>query len=87
MISDNKKNPTINAALIAAAQKAEHYEIATYGSLRDWAKQLQNEEAAKILDEILSEEKAADQKLTELAKTHCNLSAEIGEEQPMAKAA
>jgi ferritin-like metal-binding protein YciE len=89
MISDNKKNPTINAALIAAAQKAEHYEIATYGSLRDWAKQLQNEEAATILDQILSEEKAADQKLTELAKSHCNITAEIGEDtgQPLARAA
>ena len=89
MISDNKKNPTINAALIAAAQKAEHYEIASYGSLRDWAKQLQNEEAARVLDEILAEEKETDKKLTDLAKTHCNITAEIGEEtdRPMARAA
>jgi ferritin-like metal-binding protein YciE len=89
MISDNKKSPTINAALVAAAQKAEHYEIASYGSLRDWAKQLQNEEAANILDQILEEEKAADKKLTELAKTHCNITAEIGEdtERPLARAA
>lgn len=89
MISDNKKSPTINAALIAAAQKAEHYEIASYGTLRDWAKQLQNEEAAAILEQILEEEKNADQKLTGLAKTHCNITAEIGEEtgQPLARAA
>jgi ferritin-like metal-binding protein YciE len=88
-ISDNKKNPTINAALIAAAQKAEHYEIASYGTLRDWAKQLQNEEAAKILEEILEEEKAADKKLTDLAMTHCNVTAEIGEDtqRPLARAA
>lgn len=89
MISENKKNPTINAALIMAAQKAEHYEIASYGSLRDWARQLQNEDAAKIIEEILAEEKAADQKLTELAKTHSNVTAEVGEEmeRPLARAA
>lgn len=88
MIAENKKNPTINAALILAAQKAEHYEIASYGGLRDWAKQLQNDEAARILDEILAEEKGADKKLTELAKTHCNVTAEIGEEpERLAKAA
>jgi len=89
MISDNKKNPTINAALIAAAQKAEHYEIASYGTLRDWAKQLQNEEAVRLLDEILNEEKEADKKLTDLAKTHCNITAEISEEteRPLARAA
>lgn len=76
LISENKKSPTINAALIFGAQKAEHYEIASYGGLRDWAKLLGNEEAASILDEILDEEKAADAKLTELAETHCNPSAQ-----------
>jgi ferritin-like metal-binding protein YciE len=62
--SENKKSPTINAALIFAGQKAEHYEIASYGGLRDWAKLLGNEDAANILDEILDEEKAADAKLS-----------------------
>ena len=47
--SENKKSPTINAALIFAGQKAEHYEIASYGGLRDWAKLLGNEDAADIL--------------------------------------
>jgi ferritin-like metal-binding protein YciE len=73
--SENKKSPTINAALIFAGQKAEHYEIASYGGLRDWAKLLGNEDAANILDEILDEEKAADAKLSELAEEHCNESA------------
>src|ERR1700728_1408346 len=50
--SENKKSPAINAALIFAGQKAEHYEIASYGGLRDWAKLLGNEDAAHILDEI-----------------------------------
>jgi ferritin-like metal-binding protein YciE len=70
--SENKKSPTINAALIFAGQKAEHYEIASYGGLRDWSKLLGNEDAANILDEILDEEKAADAKLSELAEEYCN---------------
>ena len=78
--SDNKKEPTINAALIYAAQKAEHYEIASYGGLRDWARALDNEKAADLLDEILDEEKAADSKLTDLAEEHCNSAAKIGVE-------
>jgi ferritin-like metal-binding protein YciE len=81
--SENKKSPTINAALIFAGQKAEHYEIASYGGLRDWAKLLGNEDAANILEEILDEEKAADAKLSDLAEEHCNESANSGElEQP-----
>jgi ferritin-like metal-binding protein YciE len=73
--SENKKSPTINAALIFAGQKVEHYEIASYGGLRDWAKLLGNENAAGIIEEILQEEKAADDKLTELAEERCNESA------------
>ncbi len=75
--SDNKKSPTINAALIYAGQKAEHYEIASYGSLRDWARALDNEAAAELLDEILDEEKAADSKLTDLAEEDCNSAAKV----------
>ncbi len=80
--SENKKSPTINAALIFAGQKAEHYEIASYGGLRDWAKLLGNEDAANLLDEILDQEKAADAKLTELAEEHCNESANNGVKEP-----
>jgi len=79
--SENKKSPTINAALIFAGQKAEHYEIASYGSLRDWAKLLGNEDAANLLDEILDEEKAADAKLSELAEESCNESAKSSQAQ------
>lgn len=78
--SENKKSPTINAALIFAAQKAEHYEIASYGGLCNWAKLLGNEDAAEILHEILEEEKAADSKLTHLADSCCNQSAQEGGE-------
>ena len=77
--SENKKSSTINAALIFAGQKAEHYEIASYGGLRDWAKLLGNEDAANLLDEILDEEKAADAKLSELAEEYCNEAAKNGE--------
>jgi ferritin-like metal-binding protein YciE len=65
--SDNKGEPTINAALISAGQKVEHYEIASYGCLIEWAKLLKNAEAAELLGEILQEEKAADATLNELA--------------------
>jgi ferritin-like metal-binding protein YciE len=78
MISDNKKSPTINAALIFAGQKAEHYEIASYGGLRDWARALDNEGAADILDEILDQEKTADSKLTDIAEEDCNAAAKVG---------
>jgi ferritin-like metal-binding protein YciE len=84
--SENKKSPTINAALIFAGQKAEHYEIASYGGLRDWARLLGNEEAADILDEILDDEKAADTKLTELAEEACNDSANTSGNEKMEKA-
>jgi ferritin-like metal-binding protein YciE len=84
LISENKKSPTINAALVLGGQKAEHYEIATYGALREWAKQLQREDAARVLDSILTEEKAADAKLNKIALEQCNPAAKSGEEMRMA---
>jgi ferritin-like metal-binding protein YciE len=80
IISDNKGEQTINAALISAAQKVEHYEIASYGCLREWAEQLGNDRAAQILEEILEEEKAADEKLTVLARQCCNHTAQDGDQ-------
>jgi len=67
-----KGSPAINAALIAAAQKVEHYEIASYGCLHEWAGLLANEQAAGLLEEILAEEKAADETLTGLARASSN---------------
>jgi ferritin-like metal-binding protein YciE len=75
---DNKGQPTLNAALISAAQKVEHYEIASYGCLHEWAGLLDNEEAAEILAEILGQEKGADEKLTAIARDACNPQAEEG---------
>lgn len=73
-----KGSPAINAALISAAQKVEHYEIASYGCLHEWAGLLGNETAAGLLEAILKEEKAADQSLTELARAGNNAEA-LGE--------
>ncbi len=69
---DFKGSPAIDAALVCAAQKIEHYEIAAYGCLHEWARLLGNDEAADLLLEILEEEKLADAALTELARTVCN---------------
>ncbi len=66
--ADFKGSPAINAALISAAQKVEHYEMASYGCLHEWAGLLGNEEAAVLLEEILDEEKAANELLTQLAR-------------------
>jgi ferritin-like metal-binding protein YciE len=74
----NKGWPVLNAALISVAQKLEHYEIATYGCLRGWAKLLGNEEAAGLLQEVLVEEKAANHALSELARSRTNIEA-LGE--------
>ena len=67
-----KGSPAIDAALISAAQKVEHYEMASYGCLHEWAGVLGNEEAAGLLQEILEEEEGADETLTELARGSCN---------------
>jgi len=61
-----------DAGLIAAAQKVEHYEIALYGSLCAFAKQLGHHEAARLLHETLEEEKRTDEKLTQLAERGIN---------------
>jgi ferritin-like metal-binding protein YciE len=67
-----KGSPAINAAIISAGQKVEHYETASYGCLHEWATLLGNEDAASILEEILNEEKAANETLTKLARSSSN---------------
>ncbi|HMS67865.1 MAG TPA: ferritin-like domain-containing protein [Saprospiraceae bacterium] len=64
-----------DAGIISAAQKVEHYEIATYGTLRQFAKTLGLTEAAKLLEETLKEERAADEKLTVVATSAINVEA------------
>jgi ferritin-like metal-binding protein YciE len=70
--SEFKGSPACDAALISAAQKVEHYEIASYGCLQEWAELLGNEEASGLLQELLDNEKAANETLTELARASCN---------------
>jgi ferritin-like metal-binding protein YciE len=65
----------LNAALASAAQAVEHYEIARYGTLIAWAKQLGRDDCASVLAETLEEEKAADEKLTEVAESRVNMEA------------
>ncbi len=61
-----------DAAIIAAAQRVEHYEISGYGSVRNFARRLGREDIAKLLQQTLDEEKNADKKLTEVAEQSVN---------------
>jgi ferritin-like metal-binding protein YciE len=61
-----------NAAIISAAQRIEHYEIAVYGTARVYARMIGEDEAAVLLEESLAEEKNSDSKLTEIAERHVN---------------
>src|SRR5439155_12606011 len=72
--------PVRDAGLIAAAQKVEHYEIASYGSARTHAELLGNDDAAQLLEQTLDEEKETDEKLTELAQS-INAEAEGAEDE------
>jgi ferritin-like metal-binding protein YciE len=76
MISMNAEPMVMDAGLIAAAQRVEHYEIAGYGCLHTWARQLNNHQAADTIEQILREEKDADQKLTQIAEGMVNLAAQ-----------
>ena len=68
----------LDAALTAAAQAVEHYEISRYGTLIAWAKQLGHTDSAALFAETLAEERATDEKLTQLAEGRINASAEAG---------
>ena len=76
LLHEQKGKASLDAAIIAAAQKAEHYEIASYGTVRAWAQQMGHEDAINLLTATLEEEKAADGKLTEIAAAAANEEAE-----------
>lgn len=80
-MEETEEGPMRDAAIIASAQKVEHYEISAYGTLRTYAETLGLDEAVTILDTTLSEEKSTDVKLTELAVTNINLLAASEPEQ------
>lgn len=71
-VEDFEKGPVLDAALIACMQAVDHYEIARYGTMISWAKQLGLTEAADLLQETLDEEKANDGLLTEIAERASN---------------
>lgn len=74
-ISESEQGPVLDAGLIAAAQRVEHYETAVYGSLKTWAEQLGDQQSVRLLEQTLNEEKEADRKLTEIAQSRVNAQA------------
>ena len=76
LLQEQKGKSSLDAAIIAAGQKVEHYEIASYGTVRSWAEQMGHEDAVELLKATLEEESAADQKLTEIAESLANETAE-----------
>ena len=75
--SDVDDKQVLDAALAAAAQAVEHYEMSRYGTLVAWAKQLGRADCASVLEQTLKEEKAADQKLTKIAESQLNQQAAV----------
>ena len=75
LIKEKSEASVLDAGLIGAAQKVEHYEIASYGTLRTFAETLGETEAVQLLQATLDEEKATDQKLSELATSVINIEA------------
>ena len=75
MMEEEGEPQVVDAALISAAQKVEHYEIAAYGCLRTYAELLGFSEAAQLLQQNLQEEEAADKKLTQLGESGINQAA------------
>jgi ferritin-like metal-binding protein YciE len=78
IMEEDLDDATMDACLIAAGQRAEHYEMAAYGTLVAWAQAMGHRDAAKLLQKTLDEEKAADAKLTEIAEGGVNASAAAG---------
>lgn len=76
LLEEDLPEEVLDAALIGAAQKVEHYEIAGYGTLVTFARQLGHTDAERLLQQSLDEEKETDQKLTELAESGINAAAE-----------
>lgn len=81
LMEEDADEDVMDAGLIAAAQKVEHYEIATYGTLRTYAETLGFDEQADLLQETLDEEKDTDENLTELAVSCVNIEAAEDEEE------
>lgn len=81
IMEEDAEDAVMDAGIIAAAQKVEHYEIASYGTVRTWARLCGEDEAAELLQETLDEEGEADKRLTELAESFVNPEAESDDEE------
>ena len=75
LLEEHSESPMLDAALICAAQKVEHYEIASYGTICTWADLLGLDELSDLLKETLDEEKTTDETLTEIAESEINVEA------------
>lgn len=82
IMTEGSKDPAspMEAGMIGAAQKVEHYEIAAYGTASAHARQLGFNNIARLLDQTLEEEKMTDEKLTKLAENHINVQASMADE-------
>jgi len=78
MMEEDADPDVLDAAMISAAQRVEHYEIAAYGTLRTYARQLGLQEHAKLLQKTLDEEGETDKLLTRIAESRVNRDAEVG---------
>jgi ferritin-like metal-binding protein YciE len=76
VMKEYKGTPALDAGLLAAAQAVEHYEISRYGTLKTWAGELGLDQAVRLLDTTLSEEKKTDETLTKIAQSNVNQHAE-----------
>ena len=81
IMGEDASPSVLDAGIIAAAQKVEHYEMASYGTVRTWARLCGQEEAAGLLQQTLDEEGEADKRLSQLADSFVNPQAEAGEEE------
>lgn len=85
MMSEDAEEAVLDAAIIGCAQKVEHYEIASYGTVKAWAQRIGNDRAARLLDETLQEEGEADQRLTDIAESMVNEEAQSGNGGPQSR--
>lgn len=76
LLQEDVEPDVLDAGLIAAAQKVEHYEIAGYGTARAWAERLGYDQAVRLLQQTLEEESMANEKLNNIAESHVNMEAQ-----------
>lgn len=87
IMEEDANDAVMDAGIIAAAQKVEHYEIASYGTVRTWARLVGEEQVAELLQETLDEEGEADKRLTELAESFVNPAADSDEDEESSSSA